>query len=102
MSEFIAFLFEVFQDFGLITSRRLFGGFGRYNDSVMIGLVADDTLYLKTDKSTENYFIDKQLKPSEYEKARRKYRCLTTSHPMILMMIPMKRTIGKIWLMKQG
>jgi len=74
MSEFIPFLHEVFHDFGLITSRKMFGGYGIYHDGVMFALVADDTLYLKADVTTKDYFIDKQLIPFEYDKGGKKIK----------------------------
>ena len=101
MSEFIAFLHEVFQDFGLIASRKMFGGYGIYHDGVMIGLVADDSLYLKEDKSTENYFINKQLKPFEYDKGEKKVQMSYYLAPEVVLMILSRQVIGHIWLMKQ-
>ncbi|MBL1142864.1 MAG: TfoX/Sxy family protein [Proteobacteria bacterium] len=72
MSEFINFLHEVFSSFGLITTRKMFGGFGIYHDSLMFALVANDTLYLKADDSTKQNFIDKDLPPFEYNKGDKK------------------------------
>ncbi|MFT5394991.1 MAG: DNA transformation protein [Gammaproteobacteria bacterium] len=46
--------------------------FGIYHEDVMIGLVADDILHLKTGKSTKKYFINKQLPPFEYDKGEKK------------------------------
>ncbi len=66
------FLHEVFQDFGSINSRKMFGGYGIYHDGVMIGLVSDDTLYLKVDKTTEKHFNEKGLTPFEYNKGDKK------------------------------
>jgi DNA transformation protein and related proteins len=72
LSEYIDFLHEVFSDFGSISSRKMFGGYGIYHDGIMIGLVADDTLYLKADDSTKQEFIDKDLTPFEYDKGKKK------------------------------
>ena len=74
MSEFIDYLHEVFQDFGTITSRKMFGGYGIYHDGVMIALVADDMLYLKADQTTEKEFIDQGMTAFEYDKAGKKVR----------------------------
>lgn len=68
MSEFVNFLHEVFQNFGVVTSRKMFGGHGIYHDGIMIGLVADDTLYLKADETSKAYFLEKGLSPFEYNK----------------------------------
>ena len=52
----------------------MFGGYGIYHDGIMIGLVADDTLYLKVDKTTEKHFIEKALTPFEYDKGNKKVK----------------------------
>jgi DNA transformation protein len=57
MSEFVEYLKEVFQEFGEIGARRMFGGHGIYYDGVMIGLVSDDTLYLKADSKSAEKFV---------------------------------------------
>jgi DNA transformation protein and related proteins len=72
LSEFINYLHEVFSDFGPITTRKMFGGYGIYHDGLMFGLVADDTLYLKVDDSTKDQFINKDLSPFEYDKGNKK------------------------------
>lgn len=49
MSEYTDYLQEVFEQFGAIQTRRMFGGYGIYHDGLMFALVSDDTLYLKAD-----------------------------------------------------
>ncbi|MBT8121930.1 MAG: TfoX/Sxy family protein [Gammaproteobacteria bacterium] len=74
MSEFVEYLKEVFEPFGQIHARRMFGGYGLYYDGIMIGLVAEDTLYLKADEDTVAFFRDKDLGPFEYNKAGKTVR----------------------------
>ena len=50
----------------------MFGGHGIYHDGVMIGLVADDTLYLKADKTSQSHFLDKGLAAFTYDKGNKK------------------------------
>lgn len=69
MSEFIDYLHEVFEHFGPVQARRMFGGYGIYHDGVMFGLVADDTLYLKADQTTAAQFKSRGLGQFEYDKA---------------------------------
>jgi DNA transformation protein len=69
VSEFVAYLQEVFSEFGSISSRRMFGGYGIFYDGLMIGLVADDTLYLKVDLETEATFREHGLAQFGYPKA---------------------------------
>lgn len=68
MSEFAAQLHEVFERFGRISLRRMFGGHGVFHDGRMFGLVIADRLYLKADDQTAAFFDALQLKPFEYQR----------------------------------
>lgn len=68
MSEFVDYLIEIFAGFGDVRSRRMFGGNGLFHNDLMIGLIADDVLYLKTDKESARFFSDRGLGPFEYTK----------------------------------
>ena len=68
MSEFVDFLYEVFESFGPIRGRRMFGGYGIYYRDRMFGLVADDVLYLKADKESMPLFEEKGMTAFEYVK----------------------------------
>lgn len=67
-SEFVAHLGEVFEDFGAVSARPMFGGYGVYHEGLMFGLVADDVLYLKADRESEHHFLDHGLQQFEYFK----------------------------------
>jgi DNA transformation protein len=67
-SEFVAHLSEVFRLFGPLRARRMFGGYGIYCHDLMIGLVADDTLYLKVDELSVPQFAAAGCHPFEYSK----------------------------------
>ena len=68
MSEFTRYLQEVFELFGPISARKMFGGYGIYHQGLMFGLVADDTLYLKADAQNVAFFEELGLGPFEYHK----------------------------------
>lgn len=68
MSEFIEFLTETLSVIGPVRARRMFGGHGLFLDDLMIGLVADDVLYLKADKESAPQFSARGLGPFEYVK----------------------------------
>lgn len=68
MSQFVDYLHEVFQQFGTITQRKMFGGVGIYHDGLIFGLVVKDVLYLKVDKSSKAIFLEHNLAPFSYEK----------------------------------
>jgi DNA transformation protein len=66
MSEFAEELHEVFERFGRVSLRRMFGGHGLFHDGRMFGLVSGDRLYLKTDSQSVTFFETRQLPPFEY------------------------------------
>lgn len=68
VNEFVEHLHEVFRLFGPIHAKSMFGGYGIYHQDVMFGLVADNTLYLKTDVESESYFSAVGSLPFEYTK----------------------------------
>jgi DNA transformation protein and related proteins len=68
VNEFVEHLSEVFRLFGPIYSKGMFGGYGIYHHELMIGLVADDTLYLKTDALSAPQFFEAGCLPFEYTK----------------------------------
>ncbi|KHF24648.1 TfoX/Sxy family protein [Solemya velum gill symbiont] len=74
MSDFVDNLNEVFALFGPIQTRRMFGGYGVYHDSLMFGLVADDVLYLKADDKSSDAFSQLGLSQFEYEKGSKKVK----------------------------
>ena len=51
MSDFHAFVEELFASFGPVRIKRMFGAAGLYAGEVMFGLLDDDTIYLKADEA---------------------------------------------------
>lgn len=68
MNEFVNYLAEVFELFGAVSIRKMFGGYGVYRDGLMFALVANDTLYLKADAENVRYFDELGLGKFEYQK----------------------------------
>lgn len=81
MSEFVAFLHEVFAEFGPIASKRMFGGHGIYHQGLMFALVADDTLYLKTDDGNRADFEAQDLPAFTYAKHGKPVKLSFTQAP---------------------
>lgn len=69
MSGFADYLHDVFRNFGGISCRPMFGGYGVYHKGLMFGLVAEDTLYFKADESCTDLFQHRGLEPFEYPRA---------------------------------
>ena len=52
---------------GPTAARAMFGGFGIYIDDAMLGLIADDVLYLKVDDACRGMFEGAGLAPFVYD-----------------------------------
>lgn len=68
MSEYTEFLQEVFEQFGPVTVRKMFGGYGLYYSGLMFGLVSDERVYLKVDAENTRFFEERWLGPFEYSR----------------------------------
>ena len=66
MSEFTDHLADLFEAFGPVAVRRMFGGHGVFRDGLMFALVVDDALYLKADDRSRAMFESRGLPPFEY------------------------------------
>jgi DNA transformation protein and related proteins len=60
------FIHDLFQPFGAVTVRRMFGGAGLFADGVMFGMVSGGQIYLKADATTVTCFEREQCEPFEY------------------------------------
>ena len=94
VNEFVEHLNEVFSQFGTIRSRRMFGGYGIYHHELMIGLVADDTLYLKTDALSEPDFAEAGSLPFEFIKNGVSMKMSYSSAPVEIFDDP---AIARVW-----
>ena len=71
------FIHDLFQPFGAVSVRRMFGGAGLFADGVMFGLVSGGQIYLKVDATTVTCFEREQCEPFEYSTKNGK-RALTS------------------------
>jgi|GEM_PF-2094896 len=51
----IEHLQDLLADFGRVSTRPMFGGHGVYRDDVLIGIVIDGTLYLRSTRKPDRY-----------------------------------------------
>jgi DNA transformation protein len=66
---FAEFLHEQLAPLGRITLRRMFGKTGVFCDGVMLGMVTDNTLYLRVDEGNRAAFEEaRAFPPLSYEK----------------------------------
>ncbi|WP_428420329.1 TfoX/Sxy family protein [Methylibium sp.] len=69
-NEFAAHCVELLAPLGAAHARRMFGGHGLYLDGLMIGLIAAEQLYLKTDAQTLPQWQAAGTRPFVYESLR--------------------------------
>jgi DNA transformation protein len=67
-AHFIAHVLELMHPAGHATARAMFGGHGVYIDGMIVGIVIDDVLFLKTDDATRGSFTARELPPFCYSK----------------------------------
>ena len=67
-NEFVELVLESLRVFGPVTTRRMFGGWGIYRDGVFFALIADDTLYFKSDDDNRAQFERASPGPFVFEK----------------------------------
>jgi DNA transformation protein and related proteins len=69
---FAEFLRDQFAPLGRVTTRRMFGKTGVFCDGVMLGMVAEDTLYFRVDDDNRTAFKEAEASPPlNYEKQGR-------------------------------
>ena len=64
--QFVAHVVETMRDFGPVTAKSMFGGWGLYHAGLFFALIADDTLYLKVDEDNLREFESAGLAPFVY------------------------------------
>lgn len=69
----VAYICEQMAGAGEITSRKMFGEYGLYCDGKFIGVICDDTLFLKVTKEAKECEPDLDLAPA-YEGAKPSFR----------------------------
>ena len=71
--EFVSYVAELMQSIGVVSAKRMFGGYGIFLEGRMFALVADSTLYLKADSETESEFEERGLERFKYHKKGKEY-----------------------------
>ena len=77
-SAFVEHVVEILRPSGPVVAKRMFGGWGIYRDGLFFALIADDTLYLKTDADNRADFDARGLEPFVF--AQKDGDTITTSY----------------------
>lgn len=72
--EYVRYIVDLMQCIGPVYSKRMFGGYGIFLDGLMFALIANSTLYLKTDKEAESDFIERGLEAFSYQKQGKNFK----------------------------
>ena len=80
-NDFVEHVREVMAHWAAISVRKMFGGFGLYREGLMFALIADDTLYFKTDAENVKHFEQANSTPFVYQSAGRSVQMSYWSAP---------------------
>lgn len=64
----LTFILSALQSRYPLKSRAMFGGYGLYYKNVIMGIVIEDTLYLKAHDTTAEFFMEHGATPFSYER----------------------------------
>ncbi len=67
-SNYVSYILDLLSPFGDITSRAMFGGYGIYKDKVIVGIIVNDELYFKVDKTNQVQYEELDSVPFTYSK----------------------------------
>jgi DNA transformation protein len=70
-NEFVDYVLETMLHWASVNSRKMFGGYGLYREYLMFALIADDTLYFKTDDNNVGQFEQAGCLPFAYQSKTR-------------------------------
>ncbi len=65
---YLDYILELLAPLGGIEAKRMFGGYGLYNAGAMFALIADNSLYFKTDEQSRRTYEAQGLAPFQYQK----------------------------------
>ncbi|HEX7027395.1 MAG TPA: TfoX/Sxy family protein [Gammaproteobacteria bacterium] len=68
-NQFLEYVLELLAPLGQPVGRRMFGGYGIFNDGLMFAIIADRQLYFKTDARNVMEYIDRGLPPFTYRRS---------------------------------
>jgi len=65
-NDFVEHVVETMREFGAVSAKPMFGGFGLYHEGLFFALIAEDMLYLKVDDENRAEFERAGLAPFVY------------------------------------
>ncbi len=72
--EFVAHVIDLLSNFGSCEAKRMFGGYGIFHQGLMIGLIAEASLYLKVDAQSKPLFESEASEAFVYYKQNKTFQ----------------------------
>ena len=66
--DFVTYILDMLQEFGPVSAKAMFGGYGIYRGGIIFAIVVNSTLYIKADDQNRALFEDKGLTRFSYMK----------------------------------
>ena len=70
-NSFKQYILDQLSDFGEVTPKSMFGGYGLFHQGIMFGMLAGDTFKLKVDESNKEEFEVLGMKPHQDPKKKK-------------------------------
>jgi DNA transformation protein and related proteins len=67
-TDFVSHVLDLLAGWGGVSARRMFSGYGLFRSGLMLGLIADDTLYFKVDSRNRGAFEAAGMRPFVYSR----------------------------------
>ncbi len=74
LSPYTEYIIELLSPFGNIIAKHMFGGYGIYKDNIIIGIIVEDELYFKVDRTNQTQYEKLGVEPFIYESRGRKIK----------------------------
>lgn len=72
--EFVDYIKDLLEPFGVDKIRAMFGGYGVYKNGLMVALIAENELYFKAGKDESKVFEDAGSEPFTYDTGTKKVK----------------------------
>jgi len=70
---FVLYMLDMFQEFGQVEAKAMFGGHGIYRGGIIFAIIVDGVLYIKADDKSRALFEENKLHKFSYIKKGKKY-----------------------------
>lgn len=67
-TSFVYYVLDMLAPLGNVKAKKMFGGYGIYNNAIFFALIADDVLYFKVAENNYSMYESYGSKPFSYER----------------------------------